>query len=280
MKKIIATVLAMVMALALCTTAFAAVKYTGYDKDGDEITTTKYTYEVVDANYDEEGNDNNVEYYVVTDETGDDTYYVKSDVKDYDLKLKAPGKADLYLSSIDTAADADYYAVATEFTNIGKKCCQLDGSKKATYYAATYVNDDDEKVVEYYKADEAGTLNLLVGGKLVAVDNAAIELVPHTWEPATYDDDDNVTSYKCKDCGITATVYKTYEAAKASGSNTYNNTEVEGTWIGYNDACGTTTTTTTATSPKTFDAGIAMYVGMALTSVAGSAVVIGKKKEF
>ena len=33
-------------------------------------------------------------------------------------------------------------------------------------------------------------------------------------------------------------------------------------------------------SPKTFDAGIAMYVGMALTSVAGSAVVIGKKKEF
>ena len=40
------------------------------------------------------------------------------------------------------------------------------------------------------------------------------------------------------------------------------------------DASGTTT------SPKTFDAGIAMYVGMALTSVAGSAVVIGKKKEF
>ena len=42
----------------------------------------------------------------------------------------------------------------------------------------------------------------------------------------------------------------------------------------------TGTTTGTTTSPKTFDAGIAMYVGMALTSVAGSAVVIGKKKEF
>ena len=40
------------------------------------------------------------------------------------------------------------------------------------------------------------------------------------------------------------------------------------------------TGTTTKPSPKTFDAGIAMYVGMALTSVAGSAVVIGKKKEF
>ena len=42
----------------------------------------------------------------------------------------------------------------------------------------------------------------------------------------------------------------------------------------------TGTTNTTKPSPKTFDAGIAMYVGMALTSVAGSAVVIGKKKEF
>ena len=40
------------------------------------------------------------------------------------------------------------------------------------------------------------------------------------------------------------------------------------------------TGTNSKPSPKTFDAGIAMYVGMALTSVASSAVVIGKKKEF
>ena len=46
------------------------------------------------------------------------------------------------------------------------------------------------------------------------------------------------------------------------------------------DGTSTGTSTTTKPSPKTFDAGIAMYVGMALTSVAGSAVVIGKKKEF
>ena len=45
-------------------------------------------------------------------------------------------------------------------------------------------------------------------------------------------------------------------------------------------ASSTTPSTDKNTSPKTFDAGIAMYVGMALTSVAGSAVVIGKKKEF
>ena len=39
-------------------------------------------------------------------------------------------------------------------------------------------------------------------------------------------------------------------------------------------------TKTGVDSAKTFDAGIAMYVGMSLLSVAGSAVVIGKKKEF
>ena len=42
----------------------------------------------------------------------------------------------------------------------------------------------------------------------------------------------------------------------------------------------TGTTNGNANSPKTFDAGVAMYAGMALMSVAGSAVVIGKKKEF
>ena len=54
MKKIIATVLAMVMALALCVTAFAATTYAGYGPNGKEITKdAKYTYEKVDADYDQ-----------------------------------------------------------------------------------------------------------------------------------------------------------------------------------------------------------------------------------
>ena len=40
------------------------------------------------------------------------------------------------------------------------------------------------------------------------------------------------------------------------------------------------TETTTVDSPKTFDAGIAVYAGLSLLSAAGAAVVIGKKKEF
>ena len=51
---------------------------------------------------------------------------------------------------------------------------------------------------------------------------------------------------------------------------------------GTTEEAGKTTDTTKdgVNSAKTFDAGIAMYVGMSLLSVAGSAVVIGKKKEF
>ena len=43
---------------------------------------------------------------------------------------------------------------------------------------------------------------------------------------------------------------------------------------------GTKTDNKGVNSAKTFDAGVAMYVGMSLLSVAGGAVVIGKKKEF
>ena len=51
MKKIIATVLAMVMALALCTTAFAATTYTLDKADGNEMvekTATNYVTRYVD----------------------------------------------------------------------------------------------------------------------------------------------------------------------------------------------------------------------------------------
>ena len=54
MKKIIATVMAMVMALALCTTAFAAgQEYDVFDKDGNKgeyTVTVSYTKADADAN--------------------------------------------------------------------------------------------------------------------------------------------------------------------------------------------------------------------------------------
>ena len=43
---------------------------------------------------------------------------------------------------------------------------------------------------------------------------------------------------------------------------------------------GTSTTTKPVVSADTFDAGIGMYVAMSVMAAAGSAIVIGKKKEF
>ena len=292
MKKIIATVLAMVMALALCTTAFAAPSTTTYKTtapDGSNGADVKI--ESIDGVYKKTyhsmtGNTANIaDGYAVYDASNTATvafYAVAGSKSDYDWKLTADGKADLYLKN--AANDSlNYLAKATVYTNIGDKCGQIDGNSKSTYYKATWV-ENDETVTAYYVKSDNGTVNLLVDGALVKVNPSTLALVPHDWKAASYDKDDNVATYKCKNCGTVATVFKTKEAAEASSAATVVKTADEnlpaGKWLAYTDGTTTTPSTDTNKSPKTFDAGIAMYVGMALTSVAGSAVVIGKKKEF
>ena len=283
MKKIIATVLAMVMALALCTTAFAADPvYTGrYEKDSDTKVTGTYTVSTDAAvKYDKDTGAGKVKtLYINGDMT---TMYIESTKADYDLKLTASGRSDLYLSEV--ADGGNYMCKAVAFKAIGDKCGQLDADTTDTYYtnSGKYMGKDDAR---YFVADSDGLKNVLVDGKLVAV-SATIydddDLNQHEWEAASYNKDNTVATYKCTECGTVATVYKTVDAAKAAGVNTVDTLD-NGDIIGYNfTAAGTGSTTTTGAkpSPKTFDAGIALYAAMALTSVAGSAVVIGKKKEF
>ena len=275
MKKIIATVLAMVMALALCATAFAAPDATveayvkGTDKAG-VLTDTKVALgfykanapTVVDNKTTKEGN---VAYYTYT--VGADTtdYVVVATLGEADLVAysDAAGKnAILYLAEVTP----EYY-VGKVFTNFGKKCGQIDFTPVAgtTYYVA-----EQNGVDNYYYSSATGTKSLMVDGKLVAVEPITFTTkVGHTAVPTVKDG--KVTGYTCKTCGAVAIEAPNYLSIPAGADN------FTGNW--YFPAAGATTTTTTS-SPKTFDAGIAMYVGMALTSVAGSAVVIGKKKEF
>ena len=84
--------------------------------------------------------------------------------------------------------------------------------------------------------------------------------------------DGKITGYTCSKCKLAAVEAPNY-ASIPTGAQV-----ITGNW--YFPVNGTVTPDNGKDSPKTFDAGIAMYVGMALTSVAGSAVVIGKKKEF
>ena len=297
MKKIIATVLAMVMALALCTTAFAAsvTGYTGYNRGGnklmaDDTNAESFSVEAHEAAFNKATGAGNVAYYTVsgasaanTDYNGD---YTKADKTDFDLQLTKSGASTLYLKHVDTGAR--YVAKVEAFTKIGDKCGQLDVDADGTYYVNTskYTSDNGTKDAgeAYFVASDAeSAVYVLLNGKLVSVTLAGEQtLVGHTW--VAVEKDGKVVSYKCSDCGTVASIYKTYAAAKASGLKNveaFVNDDGETIYLAYTD--GKTDNTKPAdgtSSPKTFDAGIAMYVGMALTSVAGSAVVIGKKKEF
>lgn len=73
------------------------------------------------------------------------------------------------------------------------------------------------------------------------------------------------------------TVSGDYNMTKDSEGN-YTIAKKPTSYYYYPSTSDTTTSTTTKGSPKTFDTGIALYVGMALTSAAGVAFV-GKKRE-
>ena len=274
MKKIIATVLAMVMALALCCTAFAATSVTAKAyrdtsaKDAVVKDTVATFYAATAAKLDKDGkqtNTANVAYYVVNDVE----YVVVGSLADADLVLYSDTDAEnvmLYLAK----AVVHYNGTGTEFKNFGKKCGQFD---LANYDSAeTYYTTNEKGNKALYMADEDGVDALMVGGKLINVTLVAADAtatVQHVAIPTVKDG--KVVGYTCSVCGLAAVKAANY-ASIPDGAQI-----ITGNWYFPAAASGNTNSNS---SPKTFDAGIAMYVGMALTSVAGSAVVIGKKKEF
>ena len=302
MKKIIATVLAMVMALALCTTAFAAetketlkgddysiVKIATADASKNDIvktsgsTTTTYnstTGEKVVTTVPDS-------YVVATGDVNAGIYY-ETDKSAAEFRLQKGATIVCYLAST-----SDMTAVKADKTidKVLEKKDTLDcGDYTALKTGNVYVIGS--------KAYVAGATGYaLYNGKVVAIgseiDTKAVGAIQghdyaktNSKTSVAFDTKGNAVSFTCGVCGKTFTVvkdlpadytgafYKVGEADKAfEGVKT-----AKFVLLGTTTAAGTTTGTTT--SPKTFDAGIAMYVGMALTSVAGSAVVIGKKKEF
>ena len=280
MKKIIATVLAMVMALALCTTAFAATYsdaytwnsngWTKYDLNGKSIAYTSPTEVKTDGKV----TSGTVGYYTVQGIADNLVEVAKADAT---FQMKVDGVVK-YLAPCDYIA---YNAVGTS-VKAGTKCGDYD---KDEYGSAKLVKVEDD----LYKVEDNGETKILLNGSVVPatkVENPVT--VAHQWATIegkiVLDEDDlaKLAEVKgtvvCKACNTKATVTND-KGTIPTDATVVKVDGVDGVWMFWTN--GTTTPSTDKnTSPKTFDAGIAMYVGMALTSVAGSAVVIGKKKEF
>lgn len=291
MKKIVAVVLAMVMALALCTTAFAATTETKVDKTGysllkvqDNSTVTidgdEFSKTVTDAKVVTSGSKTTTTYYADKYVIKTEENNVKSDVTFYacDAAIAThklvKGTTVVFLTTADLSAGTE--KVATAFVEAKKAADQKCGDVTADAYTIEGKN---------YVA--GGTNFAVLNGKFVTY-GAESTTVDHKFTKAeaktsgyfTTDTKGVVNTVKCETCeksfNVVDKVDKTYTGSVVT-TTAFGGTQYILTGTATATPAGSTGTTT---SPKTFDAGIAMYVGMALTSVAGSALVIGKKKEF
>ena len=301
LKKIVALALCLVLALSLCATAFAAAdKYELYEatsanlKDSANIkdnltapTAVDLTVTAAKTNSDGSGN---LEY--ISDGT---KLYVKTTAPTVaSFAVVAEGKTAIlyYVNEVDSA-EVNYVATAKKFTNFGYKCDQVNTTvagfdTKIDYYEITKTSVGTVTKDEIY--GEAGTapttaVSVLVDKEIVVVD-AAInpQTVTHNWTVTgvKLDEKNNTvpTEVFCPVCNTKITaIYKTGKSPAGS------KVEAVPGYAGYEfvKTAGVVSPTTSGSkvdSAKTFDAGIALYVGMSISAVAGSAVVIGKKKEF
>ena len=287
MKKIIATVLAMVMALALCTTAFAASKYVLYDED-------KKSTDIMVTKTDASSKNKTTLYYTYVDENDATHYLVPADKSNYDgyvegNYVKEVNADEDTIDSFISYADGKLVKMTAKSGEKVERNCTT-----SVFDTDVYFDKDNAAFVKV--EDDTGTYNMLYNGVILSVDDVTDEIAEgsHLWIKGDKVDD-GIYNVKCASCGATAVAYETLKLAgtktvvkydQAKGIATAN--DMEKNWEGdlldsdwyVTTSASTDTKTDGNKSPKTFDAGIAMYVGMALTSVAGSAVVIGKKKEF
>ena len=274
MKKMVARVMAAVMVMGLATVAFGATKVTTYEglysQDANVVTATESDVTITvnpakAVKYDKDGNATAMGQieYVTADKFAGEYVFVNT-LADADVVLykdAAMKQVKFYLAKVD---GVEYYEAAA-FTNFGEKCGQVD-------YA------DYDKDVKYYTVkgldfvvvaeDKTSTDFVMVGGKMVPVSFVADEtdVVAHT---AVYEmKDGEIVSIECGACGV-----KAVKAANALSVPKGADVVVDN-WYW---AATAAATTETVESAKTFDAGVAMYVGMSVMAAAGSAVVLKKK---
>ena len=312
MKKIVALVLSLVMALSLATIAFGATIEAHPVVDGKINEMVTIEVEKVAAKSFATG-EGWVEHY--KDADADGVYYVPCDKADATVAIYTNHGitvwayvTDYKFDEFDVARDAVY-----DFSVTAQKATEKPATcDKAHYLEDGYVDGDGNFFVEaddpWFDVEEMGAKRVKLGNKVITV-RPAIEYLdyipashifgePKANEKTGYDE---VTCLVCK--GVFAATddevvladnkvavkdtfaYSLFAAQAVKDDNDYSwqwgsKFASDYAYVWSVKAGSTTTNKDGVTSAKTFDAGIAMYVGMSLLSVAGGAVVIGKKKEF
>ena len=281
MKKIVALVLSVVMVMGLAATAFAATATLNgtYTVKGTSqgATPGQATITVTDAKAPKDADKNgsidatevgNVKYFEIE---GYSTKFVQvASVSDADM-IVYYGTTESVFAYLKGVASVTYYGTGVAFNNFGEKCGQIDYEADADVDYYTF-----ENVV--YEAVEAGAEKyLMVGTELVGVKSLGETPVAHV-AAFTYDEDYKVVAIKCAECGVVANIVKNYaslpEAVVKANACIAVNT---GEYYYWTNAVAADTATDKVESAQTFDAGIAMYVGMSVMAAAGSAVVLKKK---
>ena len=316
MKKIVALALCLVLALSLCATAFAAGfsgdtldAATAAAKDG-KVTTT--ITKIQDARSD--ATNSYAPLYLLTVTTKDSAGNIINTTTQNAVEMADENGADIYY--VEGSAVRYFKGVtAAPAATVKVKAATVVTKKSEVKCGVILAHEDDDVYVtsadEYYVADSTSSTMAIVGDKYVMVASKAatattvsavndstfimptagsIYEVKHAYkaDTTTVNGETTVTKVYCNDANCKATfkfvVGSETKAIKELGVGNYVDTGL--THGGSNifvAKTGSTTGTTSGNkvdSAKTFDAGIALYVGMSISAVAGSAVVIGKKKEF
>ena len=300
MKKIVALVLSLVMVLGLATVAFGAVEYskTNVDADGWVVTdfddpTNPYELDedsdvekVVYADYTETVNGKTTKYYGMT-------FYLFNDenvaavvcAKDIANIQIEDGAKIIYAYAFDDSYLSAYTGytkvVATDFVK------GVTGTPKCGETTESYYVVGDKKVLPY----DGGSVNpivamyknevVLLEAELDAAgDPVMVEatLVSHAFitapETCKWSAKDNeLVSVTCA-CGD---IFKVVQDIKGMKAGSYVSLDDGNYVVLAATPAADAEATDKVESAETFDAGIAMYVGMSVMAAAGSAVVLKKK---